>query len=915
MNASLKIIALISWIILAGSPISIGQTIDTKADLEDHLARAISMADLDKIYTTDLNEFNSEVQFLADINAKFIGRAWVMWGSQEEVAFDRIDDFKERLKALVDSIKNAYAARSLPPPIIQGTIFENIGIGIQFVDIPESIADTFGYDWNNGVQRFSRDSMFYFPGSPGGNVVEPGDTIAKYRYVPDISKKHTKMWFYQLARLYIEAGFTSIHFGDILRMDDNDPGHVHYWDLLSKIRNYADSLETIILCDAHTERGLYYDGGLAISVYDEVDGHGLSSPAELYNLNLGVFDQDPNETYPYYGIWWQSIMDFNTLGVFVDSLIGTDSTAEGNYRVGIRTNPSGPGLINKQISGTSPFKNLGWTYSNTPYLVEFDHASCIQNCGGNTYYPGESTCGVWGWDAITWFNQNTDIFKNEFLSYAYQTVQSEDSHGFFQVPGRRPTCKYPYEPDSLGKASNLIWYRAYPAQMDAIYCIWEEATAYDNWNPINTSGLMNVGGDIVVEIPTASNSNLFYRGTDGDVHMFTNTGSYWSDFDFGSIGFPDNVNTTSKLKFYSSGNLFYRGNDNRLHYYDHLGSWAYHNTWGPAKVKGDFDFGNGTQRKVFYHGTDDRMHMLTDKTTWWSDFTFSLGKDVKNTVIVDDESTIFYVNTDNKVQILKWTSCGWVSYEIGINNVADNLVVESPGSMYYRSSSNELFHLERTSISSCSSNWTSLKIDVAPDVAGDITVFDSDMVYYRSSADNKIHFVKKGSYIGTWFHGKFSDNSAKNNFVFGHNGKLFYEKTTENRIYYYSETQNDFCAIGGDVFRRKPTTPAHTNLSSPVNNLPSKNMESVQIGTIGQFYCYPNPTDSWIKVSFELPKESEITVDIWDQFGRKIIPIASTTFKQGKHEIDVDLAHLPSGIYICRLNSAEETMFQKILIE
>ena len=82
-----------------------------------------------------------------------------------------------------------------------------------------------------------------------------------------------------------------------------------------------------------------------------------------------------------------------------------------------------------------------------PYLVEFDNY-------GRSRKPGEAGMGrfwVWGWDEITWFSQQPEGDRNEWLGYAWRWVREHDPAGYLQMPG---LCCL------AGAASGKRWYDA-----------------------------------------------------------------------------------------------------------------------------------------------------------------------------------------------------------------------------------------------------------------------------------------------------------------------------------------------------------------------------------------------------------------------------------------------------------------------
>ena len=83
--------------------------------------------------------------------------------------------------------------------------------------------------------------------------------------MPDVSRSETKLWFYFLARSYIDIGCEAIHYGQAELMNGNDPKLDHWAEVLAQARRYAakHARRHFILCDAHVPRGgLVRDGKL-----------------------------------------------------------------------------------------------------------------------------------------------------------------------------------------------------------------------------------------------------------------------------------------------------------------------------------------------------------------------------------------------------------------------------------------------------------------------------------------------------------------------------------------------------------------------------------------------------------------------------------------------------------------------------
>lgn len=115
----------------------------------------------------------------------------------------------------------------------------------------------------------------------------------------------------------------------------------------------------------------------------------------------------------------------------------------------------------------------GWRCEHLPYLVEFDNY-------GRSRRPGEAGQGrfwVWAWVEITWFSQQPENVRNDWLRYAWNWVREHDPDGYVQMPGMRIIS---------GAADGKRWYdvnqpsSATPngfGQEQAVRAIWASDTS------------------------------------------------------------------------------------------------------------------------------------------------------------------------------------------------------------------------------------------------------------------------------------------------------------------------------------------------------------------------------------------------------------------------------------------------------
>lgn len=80
---------------------------------------------------------------------------------------------------------------------------------------------------------------------------------------------------------------------------------------------------------------------------------------------------------------------------------------------------------------------------------------------------------------------------------------------------------------------------------------------------------------------------------------------------------------------------------------------------------------------------------------------------------------------------------------------------------------------------------------------------------------------------------------------------------------------------------------------------------------ISNLAIYPNPSNDIVKLVFDLKRSSEVTIDITDLGGKRLIPVLS-----GKHNgsiaKEVNISGLPQGIYLMRIEIDGRTATQKI---
>ncbi len=77
---------------------------------------------------------------------------------------------------------------------------------------------------------------------------------------------------------------------------------------------------------------------------------------------------------------------------------------------------------------------------------------------------------------------------------------------------------------------------------------------------------------------------------------------------------------------------------------------------------------------------------------------------------------------------------------------------------------------------------------------------------------------------------------------------------------------------------------------------------------------YPNPFNPSTKISYQLPKATEVAISIYNIVGQRVVELFDGRRDAGYHEIIWNASEYPSGIYFARLNTSEKSATIKMLL-
>ncbi|MFO8029259.1 MAG: glycoside hydrolase family 3 N-terminal domain-containing protein [Cyclonatronaceae bacterium] len=77
---------------------------------------------------------------------------------------------------------------------------------------------------------------------------------------------------------------------------------------------------------------------------------------------------------------------------------------------------------------------------------------------------------------------------------------------------------------------------------------------------------------------------------------------------------------------------------------------------------------------------------------------------------------------------------------------------------------------------------------------------------------------------------------------------------------------------------------------------------------------YPNPFNPVTTISFELPRQKQVSLAVYDIQGRRVAELANGILGAGRHSFAFDASRLSSGVYVYRLVAGERQITQKMLL-
>jgi hypothetical protein len=77
---------------------------------------------------------------------------------------------------------------------------------------------------------------------------------------------------------------------------------------------------------------------------------------------------------------------------------------------------------------------------------------------------------------------------------------------------------------------------------------------------------------------------------------------------------------------------------------------------------------------------------------------------------------------------------------------------------------------------------------------------------------------------------------------------------------------------------------------------------------------WPNPFSASTTISFVLPAERNITLDIYNVLGTRVARLAEGRYPAGSSSVRFDASSMPGGLYLCRISDGATTLTRSMMV-
>jgi hypothetical protein len=135
----------------------------------------------------------------------------------------------------------------------------------------------------------------------------------------------------------------------------------------------------------------------------------------------------------------------------------------------------------------------------------------------------------------------------------------------------------------------------------------------------------------------------------------------------------------------------------------------------------------------------------------------------------------------------------------------------------------------------------------------------------------------------------------------------FYDSSSTGQFVVFVQTNSAIAADG------IPAQYIFQSAHAPITGITTAGMKEISTGVY--FEMYPNPTNGSTNLAFNLDKEQNVNVELFNMLGEKISTVNEGNMSAGSHTIMINGSSLKNGVYFVKFNCDNATTTQKLIIQ
>jgi len=186
-----------------------------------------------------------------------------------------------------------------------------------------------------------------------------------------------------------------------------------------------------------------------------------------------------------------------------------------------------------------------------------------------------------------------------------------------------------------------------------------------------------------------------------------------------------------------------------------------------------------------------------------------------------------------------------------------------------------------------------------------INTNDGNIVLVHNAVEGEIHKVTPEGEL-LWSRDYLSDNDGYPDYI-GINDKKSFQ-TENGDIIFCGTTERGGCHHKHKLLRVNSD-------GTLINNDDELNIQNAK----SNISNYPNPFNPTTTISFDLPEESKVKIEIYNIKGQKVKTLANDKYQTGNHQViwngtDENNKSVGSGVYFYKMETADVTVMKKCLL-